>query len=75
MKYLQTVNLTGGVVNDITTTLATGSEPYSVMILDSSGNEISDPDLQVTITLSGGLYHLLIYSSDSLTGVKLKILY
>ena len=72
MKYLQTINLTGGVENDITTTLAT--EPYSIMLLDSSGNFLS-ADVTIQVTLSGGFYHILIYSVDSLNTVKLKILY
>jgi hypothetical protein len=72
MKYLQVINLSAGATTDITTALT--NEPYSVMLLDSSGVDITG-DVQITIALSGGVYHIYIYSVDAIVGVKLKILY
>jgi hypothetical protein len=73
MKYLQTVNLSAGVENDITTTLV--SEPYNIFLLDSSGNDITDDVGPRRLGIVGGFYHVYIYSTDVLAGVKLKILY
>lgn len=71
MKYASTINLSAGINTVVTTTLTV--VPYSVQLLDSSGNDISG--LLVSITLSGGVYVLTFYSVDALTGCKLYILY
>ena len=72
MKYLDTISLTAGAETDITTTLTT--KPYNVQLLDSSGNVI-ESTLQIRTELSGGVYHIYIYSVDALTDVGLYILY
>ena len=73
MKYLQTVNLSPGVETDITTTLT--SEPYNLEFIDSAGNVITTGLLQPRLALSGGVYHVYVYSTTEYTGVKLKIIY
>jgi hypothetical protein len=73
MKYpVQTIDLDGGVEEDITTTLTT--KPYNVELLDSSGNVI-ESNVTISFRLVGGVYHIYIYSVDSLTDVELYILY
>lgn len=69
-KYTDTINLSAGIETDVVTTLTT--EPYIVNLYDSSGVKI---DLPISVILSGGVYHLLIYSTDALTDVKLFIIY
>jgi len=66
------VTLAEGVITRVTTTLI--KEPSSVMILDSLGNIITHT-LSVTILLIGEVYVLDIYSSDTLSNVKIKIIY
>jgi len=73
MKYLQLVNLIAD-NNIIVTGLTLGQEPYSVEILDSVGNNIT-PELKIQIKLTGGFYNIIIYSSDILNAVQIKILY
>lgn len=74
MKYLQTVNLTGGAVTTVTTTLTT--EPYNIEFIDSSGNVITTGLTAVSLALVGTVYVISIYNGGStLTNVKLKILY
>lgn len=72
MKYLQTINLSAGSQTDVTTTLLT--EPYNVELIDSDGNVITE-GVTKSIALSGGVYHVYIYSVDALNNVKLKIIY
>jgi len=72
MKYLQTINLSAGVSTTVVTTLTT--EPYNVFLLDAEGNDISS-QVNISLALAGGVYEVYIYSTDALTGVKLKILY
>ena len=71
-QYTQTTTLSTGVVTRVTTTLTT--QPYSVMILDSLGNIITHT-LQVKILLVGDVYVLDIYSSETLSNVKINIVY
>ena len=72
-KYpLQTINLVAATPNVVTTTLT--SEPYSIMVLDSSGNEIT-ASVEILVEFTGGVYVVTLESSESLNGVKLKILY
>ena len=71
MKYTDTIDLAAGVDTIVTTTLA--RIPYSIQLLDSDGNDISE--LLVSITLSGGFYVLTFYSVDALTDCNLYILY
>ena len=73
MKYpLQTINLVAATPYIVTTTLT--AEPYSIMLLDSDGVEITS-SVEILVEFTGGVYVVTIESSDSLTGVKLKILY
>lgn len=72
MKYLSTVNLVAG-TTDITTTLVT--EPYNIFVLDSTGNELGDPEIAVSLALVGGVYHVYIYTAVPIANVKVKILY
>ena len=71
-KYIKTDNLSAGVETDITTTLT--DEPYNVMILDSSGNDITSL-VTLRIGLDGGVYHFYVYSVDALSNVKFKVIY
>jgi len=71
MKYSSTININAGVNTVITTTLTV--VPYSVQLLDSSGNDVSN--LLVSITLVGGVYVLTFYSIDALLNCKLYLLY
>lgn len=73
MKYpLETVNLSAGENTVVTTTLT--NEPYSVELIDSSGNIITE-GISKNIALSGGVYVVTLYSVDALSNVKLKIIY
>lgn len=71
MKYTATIALSAGVDTPVTTTLT--KIPYSVQLLDSSGNDISR--CLTAITLSSGVYVLTFYSVDALTGCTLYLLY
>jgi len=62
MKYLTSTTLTAGEETDITTTLTT--KPYSIEIFDASGTCITEGLLR-RVELSGGFYHLYIYSTDA----------
>ena len=74
MKYLQTINLTGGAVTTVTTTLTT--EPYNIEFIDSSGNVITTGLTAVSLASVGGVYVVSVYNGGAtLTNVKLKILY
>jgi len=75
MKYTQTVNLTGGIRNDVTTLIPSSATIYNIEIIDSSGNIITTGMGQPLLTLVGGFYHVNIDSSDDLIGVRLRILY
>jgi len=73
MKYpIQTINLVAATPKVVTTTLT--SEPYSIMVLDASGNEIT-ASIEILVEFTGGVYVVTLESSESLNGVKLKILY
>ena len=73
MKYSQTINLTGGVEDDITTTLLDSRTIYNIFLEDSSGNVIED-EHQIRSATSGGVWHVYIYSTDALANVVLKII-
>lgn len=75
MKYTQTVNLTGGIRNDITTLIPSSAIIYNIEIIDSTGNIITTGMGQPLLTSAGGFYHVNIDSSDDLVGVRLRILY
>lgn len=71
MKYTDTVDLDAGVNTDVTTTLT--RIPYSVQLLDASGNDVSR--CLVAITLVGTVYVLTFYSVDELLNCTLYLLY
>lgn len=73
VKYEATIALDAGVVTRITTTITT--EPYSVMVLDSTGKIIGPHLIDIQLLESAGVYVLDIYSADALTGLTLKIIY
>ena len=73
-KYVQTFNISAGSNTTVTTSLSGYTEPFSIMILDSSGNLITD-SLNVSMTVTGGVWVFTVYSSDAFTAAKLKILY
>jgi len=72
-KYTQTFNLLAGENTVITTTLT--SEPYSILILNSSGKPITNIIQTVSMAFTGGVYVFTFYSTDALNNVKLKITY
>jgi hypothetical protein len=72
MTYpVQTINLVGGVQYDLTTTIAGAHEIYNILP-DYGG---ADANINVTWVIIGGIWHVYFNSTDSLSGVKIKILY
>jgi len=72
MKYSSTMNLSAGAVSTHTTTITT--EPYSINILDSSDNDITE-SLDISWTMPALVYVLNVYYTKALSNVKIKILY
>ena len=70
--YSDTMKVSAGVLRIKPTTITT--EPYSVQIFTSGGKDITHA-VSDSVALNGGVYKLYVYSVDSLTGCKLKILY
>ena len=70
--YTDTMSVNAGVIRTKATTITT--EPYSVQIFSSSGNDITHA-VKDSVALNGGIYKLYVYSVDALTGAKIKILY
>lgn len=68
-----TTSLSAGSQTDVTLT-GIITEPYSVNIFDADGNDITH-SVKDSTALSGGVYHTWIYSTDALTGVKIKVLW
>jgi hypothetical protein len=68
----QVIDLVAEMVYTLTTTLT--EEPCSIMVLDSSGNLITD-SLQISLSMATGVCVLSIYSSVNIAGTKIKILY
>ena len=68
----QVINLVAESTYTLTTTLT--EDPISIMILDSSGNLITD-SLTVSYSMATGVCVLSIYSSANLVGTKVKIIY
>lgn len=72
MTYpVQTIDLVGEVQYDLTTTISDTHEIYNVLP-DYGG---ADANANITWAISGGVWHVYIYSVDTLTGVKVKIIY
>jgi hypothetical protein len=71
-QYIKVNSLGAGVVTDVTTTLTT--EPYHYQIFTSGGQNISSL-VSDSLALTGGVYHLHIYSVDAITNAKIKFLY
>ena len=74
MKYIDTIDLTGGVEGDFTTTISSAKEIYNIFLEDSTGADITST-VTIRVAASGGVWHVYIYSVDALTDVKLKIIY
>ena len=76
IKYSKLATLSAGSVTRVTTTLTT--KPYSIMILDTSGNVITStlggPINGIQVSLVGGVYVLDIYSVDAID-VEILIIY
>jgi len=71
MKYSNVINLNAG--NTVITTTLT-LEPYSILLFDSSGNEITNA-VTITCSIVAGVYQLAFYSVEAVLNVKLKIIY
>lgn len=75
MTYpVQTIDLTAEVEYDLTTTIGSTHEIYNVLLEDSSGNDITT-DHTIRWAVVSSVWHIYIYSVDSLSGVKVKIIY
>jgi hypothetical protein len=72
-KYSGTVNLAAASVTQKVCTGVT-TEPYSILLLDSSDIVITS-SVSIELTTVGGEYALNIYSVDAQNNVKVKILY
>jgi len=72
-KYQTTINLTAGVTTTISTTVT--DEPYSILIFDSSLNDITSLIGPMSIAKIGSYYTVYIDAVDTVTNAKLKILY
>lgn len=72
-KKLITANLTAGVEADVTLTGVT-SEPYAIWILDENGVNITEA-VKDSTAISSGTYHTYIYSVDSKSNIKVKVLW
>lgn len=72
MKYSGTVNLAAGVVTPKTLTGVT-TEPYSIMLIDPTGNCYSPEVFNGYIT-AGADYILSLYSVDAIT-LTIKVIY
>jgi hypothetical protein len=70
--YSDTMSVSAGVLRTKATTITT--EPYSVQIFTSNGNDITHA-VKDSVALNGGVYKLYVYSVDALTGAKIKIIY
>jgi hypothetical protein len=71
-KYSTTISLSAGTPYPVTTTATT--EPYSIMVLDSTGVEIT-ASIEILVELSGGFYVVTLESTEAIANIKLKILY
>lgn len=72
MTYpVQTINLAADTEYDLTTTLISTKEIYNVLP-DYNGE---DAEIKVTWATAGGVWHVYLWSSDALVGVKVKIIY
>ena len=72
MTYpVTTIDLVGESQYDLTTTITSAHEIYNVLP-DYGG---ADAEVTISWAISGGVWHIYFYSVDSLTGVKIKIIY
>ena len=72
MTYpVQTIDIVGDEQYDLTTTLLSTREIYNVLP-DYGG---ADANVSITWAVSGGVWHVYLYNVDSLSGVKVKIIY
>ena len=75
MTYSDTINLSAGVITDITTTISSTLEIFNVYLLDVDGNELSPPMITINVSVAAGVYHIYIYSVDLMNNTRLKIIY
>lgn len=72
MTYpIVTIDLVAEVLYDLTTTIPSGREIYNVLP-DYGG---ADANVSVTWAIVGNVWHVYFYSVDTLTDVKIKIIY
>lgn len=71
-KYSTTASLSAGSVTRVPTTLTT--IPYSLLILDSSGNVLNPPQVTAQVLFASGIYNIDIYSTDAVS-ITLYITY
>jgi len=69
-KYETTVNLSAGVTRVVLPNSSVPTKPYSIQIFDSEGGTYT-----VELSLIGDTYVLDIYSTESVTGVNIMILF
>ena len=70
--YSDTLSISAGTLRTKVTSLVT--EPYSIQMFTSTGDDITDA-VSYSYALDGGVYKLYVYSTDAITGAKIKILY
>jgi hypothetical protein len=68
-----TNNISAGAETDVTLTGVT-TAPYSIQIYDSDDWNMSHA-VKDSIGISGGVYHVYIYSTDAKTNAKIKVLW
>ena len=74
MKYITTTNLNAGITTDVITALTTDQEPYSIMLLDADGNDVTSL-VGISMTLVGGVWVLHFDTINEYIGIKIKIIY
>ena len=70
--FSDTLSISAGTLRTKVTSLVT--EPYSIQMFTSTGDDITDA-VSYSYALDGGVYKLYVYSTDAITGAKIKILY
>ena len=68
-----TGTFTAGVLSDIALTGVT-TKPFQIMIQTTAGKDITSA-VSDSLGISGGIYHLYVYSVDLITDAEIKILY
>jgi hypothetical protein len=66
-----TATLTAGALTDVTLTGVT-TKPYHIMIQTTAGKDITSA-VSDSLGISGGIYHLYVYSVDLITNAEIKV--